>query len=171
MELWDLYTQDGRPVGETHIRGQQLPPGRYHLVVHCWLRNSRGEFLISRRAANCLTFPLMYECVGGSVVAGEDSLAGALREIQEEVGAILPPQDGTLLRRTVRHQPQDILDIWLFRYDGPIELHNATTDEVADSQWMTIEGIRHLAAEGSLVPSLMYFFEEPGLAETIPKGP
>ena len=32
MELWDLYTRDRMPTDETHIRGEKLPPDRYHLV-------------------------------------------------------------------------------------------------------------------------------------------
>ena len=58
----------------------------YHLVVHVWIRNSKGEYLISQRSANRPTYPLMWECVGGSVVKGEDSLQGAIREAKEEVG-------------------------------------------------------------------------------------
>ena len=61
MELWDLYTRDRHLTGETHIRGEKLPPDRYHLVVHVWIRNSKGEWLISQRAANRPTFPLQME--------------------------------------------------------------------------------------------------------------
>ena len=45
-----------------------------------WIRNSKGQYLISQRSANRPTYPLMWECVGGSVVKGEDSLQGAIRE-------------------------------------------------------------------------------------------
>ena len=54
--------------------------------MHVWIRNSKGEYLISQRSANRPTFPLMWECVGGSVVKGEDSMQGAIREAKEEVG-------------------------------------------------------------------------------------
>lgn len=163
MELWDLYTQDRSPTGETHIRGEKLPPERYHLVVHVWIRNSRGEWLISQRAANRPSFPLMWECVGGSVIAGEDSLTGAIREAKEEVGVDLNPAQGRLLNSTIRNHFQDIKDDWLFLYDGEIDLRNATTDEVADMRWMRVEEIRQLHNEGKLVHTLSYFFEHPEL--------
>ena len=51
-----------------------------------WIRNSKGQYLISQRSANRPTYPLMWECVGGSVVKGEDSLQGAIREAKEEAG-------------------------------------------------------------------------------------
>ena len=160
MEFWDLYTRDRHLTGETHIRGEKLPPDRYHLVVHVWIRNSKDEWLISQRAANRPTFPLKWESVGGSVTVGEDSLTGAIREAKEEVGVDLDPQYGKLISSTVREHFQDIKDVWLFLYDGEIDLRNATTDEVADLRWMTVAEIRALYDAGELVHTLGYFFEE-----------
>ena len=64
MELWDLYDENRAPAGKTHVRGQEIPAGFYHLVVHVWLRNNRGAYLISQRSANRPAFPLLWECVG-----------------------------------------------------------------------------------------------------------
>ena len=166
MELWDLYTRDRHLTGETHIRGEKLPPDRYHLVVHVWIRNSRGEWLISQRAASRPTFPLKWECVGGSVTVGEDSLTGAIREAKEEVGVDLSPALGKLVSSTVREHFQDIKDVWLFLYDGEIDLRNATTDEVADLRWMTVAEVRALYDAGELVHTLGYFFDDPELGGT-----
>lgn len=163
MELWDLYTRERQSTSETHIRGEKLPPERYHLVVHVWIKNSRDEWLISQRAASRPTFPLMWECVGGSVTTGEDSLTGAIREAKEEVGVDLDPSQGKLVNTTVREYFQDIKDDWLFLYDGPIDLRNATTDEVADMRWMTVTEIRALYDAGKLVHTLAYFFDDPEL--------
>lgn len=163
MELWDLYTRDRVCTGETHVRGEKLPPERYHLVVHVWIRNSREQWLISQRAASRPTFPLKWESVGGSVTAGEDSLTGAIREAKEEVGVDLTASDGTLISSTLREHFQDFRDVWSFLYDGPIDLHCATTDEVADVRWMTVPEIRALYDAGELVHTLAYFFDEPQL--------
>lgn len=163
MEKWDLYTKYREKTGREHIRGEVLPDGCFHLVVHVWIRNSRGEYLISQRAANRPTYPLMWECVGGSVVLGEDSMTGALRETKEEVGIDLSPEQGRLLftkiRGDVGGKPfNDFMDVWLFEYDGDLMLENATTDEVADCKWMTRNEIRKLYDEGKLVSTLDYFF-------------
>lgn len=96
-EIWDLYDENRELLGKDHVRGEQLPIDGYHLVVHVWIRNSKGEYLISQRSANRPTFPLMWECVGGSVVKGEDSLLGAIREAKEEVGVDLNPENGQVL--------------------------------------------------------------------------
>ncbi len=159
METWDLYTKDRTLTGEAHLRGQPLPEGRYHLVVHVWVRNAKGQYLISQRAASRPTFPLLWECTGGSVLKGEDSLTGALREAKEELGIDLAPESGRLACSKVRGEGfQDILDIWLFAYDGPLALENATTEEVAQCRWMGEREIQALFDAGEFVDNLGYFF-------------
>ena len=144
MDLCDLYTENRAHTGKTHIRGEKIPEGYYHLVVHVWIRNSKGEYLISQRAANRPTFPLFWECVGGSVLVGENSIDGAIREAYEEVGITLEPLQGRILFSKIRELFQDILDVWLFEYDGELHLENATTNEVANCLWMSSDDIKEL---------------------------
>lgn len=168
MELWDLYNERRELNGRDHVRGEEIPQGYYHLVVHVWIRNSKGQYLISQRSADRPTCPLLWECVGGSVVKGEDSLTGALRETREEVGIVLPPEDGKRVYSVVRRMVEgvkfsDILDVWLFEYDGTVSLEQATTKEVAQTAWMTKEQIKELYDTGRLVHTLSYFFTTEGL--------
>lgn len=156
MEKWDLYTKRREKTGREHVRGDKIPEGFYHLVVHIWIRNCKGEYLISQRSANRPTSPLMWECVGGSVLMGESSIDGALREVKEEVGLDLGPETGKLVFTKVRES--DIVDVWLFEYDGDLHLDNATTDEVSDCRWMTVSEIRKLYEDNRLVQTLDYFF-------------
>lgn len=168
MELWDLYTEDRKLTGKEHIRGEKLPENMYHLVVHVWIKNSKGQYLISQRSANRPTFPLMWECVGGSVLKGESSIDGAIREAKEEVGVELLPDNGKLIFSKNRkiidgNRFNDILDVWLFQYDGDATLNNATTDEVKQIVWMDKNQILDLLKQNELVDTLKYFFTEFGL--------
>lgn len=165
MEIWDLYSEDRELLGKDHVRGEQLPMDGYHLVVDVWIRNSKGEYLISQRSANRPTYPLMWECVGGAVVKGEDSLQGAIREAKEEVGIDLQPEKGQVLFTKTRkiidgRISNSILDVWLFEYDGAVDLNNATTDEVAQAVWMDRIKIKELFEENMFVDILEYFFTE-----------
>lgn len=165
MEIWDLYTSSRELTGQTHVRGTEIPDGSYHLVVHVWIKSKKGKYLISQRSANRPTFPLMWECVGGSAIAGESSLDAALRETKEEVGITLSRERGRLLHSVVRDVVDgvrfgDILDVWVFDYDGDINLDDATTDEVECAEWMTFDEIKGLYREGKLVKTLNYFFTE-----------
>ena len=162
-ELWDLYTEDREKSGETLVRGQEIPEGRYHLVADAWIVNSKGEYLISQRSASRPTFPLMWESVGGSVLAGEDSLTGAVREVKEEVGLELAPEQGILVfteRRTMVNGMKfhDFKDTYLFRYDGEVSLDEATTDEVCQVRWMTAEQVEELLDTGKMAATLRVSF-------------
>ena len=160
MEIWDLYDKNGKLTGKDHIRGEKVPDGYFHLVVHVWIKNSKGEYLIAQRAADRPTFPLMWECVGGSVTKGENGLQGAVREVKEEVGIDLSPANGKLVFSRVRKHFNDIFEVWLFDYDGDIDLKNATTAEVAQTAWLNRSEIKALFEQGEFVNTLDYFFTE-----------
>lgn len=164
-EIWDLYSENRELLGRDHVRGNKLPVDGYHLVVHVWIRNSRGEYLISQRSASRSAFPLIWECVDGSVVKGEDSLQGALREAKEEVGVDLLPEKGRIILSFTRKKEfgfiaNKIVDVWLFEYDGEVDLENAETDEVAQAAWMNREQIKELFEQKQFLETLEYFFAE-----------
>ena len=163
-EIWDLYDSKGNVTGLKHIRGDELPDNLYHLVVHIWIKNKEGKYLISRRASTRKNYPLYFECQGGSVLYGESSLEGALREVKEEVGIDLNKDFGKIIYRKVRKKYKnekfnDIMDVWMFNYNGKVDLKKATTDEVCEVSWMSIDEIKKLFCEGKLVPTLEYIFK------------
>ena len=165
MEVWDLYDKYKNVTGKKCVRGDIIPDNYYHLVVHVWIKNKKGEYLISQRSENKHSFPLMWECVGGAVLQGENSIDGAIRETKEEVGINLSKEKGNLIFSKVRDtingkRFNDIMDVWLFEYNGEIDLNNATTDEVKDSRWMNKNEIKSLFDNKQLVPTLSYFFDE-----------
>lgn len=165
MELWDLYDKNRQPLGKTHIRGERIPDGCYHITVDVWICNSRGEYLVSQRAADRPHSPLKWECVGGSALAGETSFQAMLRETQEEVGISLNiPHVDPIFSVTGRvingFRFSDIKDVYLICYDGEVSLENATTHEVAQIKWMNLKQIKQLWDSGEMVDTLGYFFTE-----------
>lgn len=52
------------------------------------------------------------------------------------------------------------MDAWVFKYDGEVDLGNATTDEVAQVAWMNSEQIKELFHVNMFVDTLKYFFTE-----------
>ena len=93
MEKWDLLDGDGRPLGQTLVRGDKLRPGQYHLVVHIWVEDSKGRLLIQKRAPHLKLMPDTWAVTGGSALAGEDSLTAAARELSEELGIEAAPSE------------------------------------------------------------------------------
>lgn len=91
-ELWDIYDRNEKPTGRFAERGSQGGKDDYHLVVHVWVRTEDGRFLITRRSPN-KTFPLKWETTGGAAKAGDNGITAALRELCEETGLSLSPDD------------------------------------------------------------------------------
>ena len=89
-ELWELYDGDKRPTGKTMLRGQSVPEGYWHIVVGIWTITADGRLLLTCRHPD-KPWGLQWENTGGSVLAGEDSLHGALRELREETGLEAEP--------------------------------------------------------------------------------
>lgn len=152
-ERWDLYDENRRRTGQTVERGRPIPHDCYHLVVSVWLVNSDGQILLSQRHP-AKSYPLRWECTGGCVVAGEDSLTGALREVQEELGIALWGADAQLLSQTRRDALQDFYDVWLFRTDVPTERLVLQQTEVVAAKWVDPAQLLTMWEAGELHPLL-----------------
>ena len=148
-ELWDLYDDERNPTGKTHRRGDPLPEGSNHIVVHVWVKNDDGEYLLTKRSPDKM-FPLTWECTGGSALAGEDSLTAALREVREETGLKLDPEKGNVVIRTKR--VGYFGDIWLFRQNFDPDLVRLQEGETVDCRKATAEEIAELIQTGEFAP-------------------
>ncbi|MBR5232056.1 MAG: NUDIX domain-containing protein [Clostridia bacterium] len=148
-EVWDVLDENRQPTGKNHRRGDSLPTGNYHLVVDIWIRNNEGKFLITKRSPN-KGYPNLWEATGGSALAGDDSLTAALREVQEETGIVLPPENGRLIYQYTRTDSHK--DVWLFDYDFDLEKVVLQEGETCDKRSASREEIEELMTQGKFVP-------------------
>lgn len=85
-EVIDLYTIDREKTNETLVRGVNLPNGRYRLVAHVCIFNSKNQMLIQQKATLKNRTNIWDLSAGGSVISGENSRCGIRRELEEELG-------------------------------------------------------------------------------------
>ena len=158
-ELWDVYDENRQLTGRTHRRGDKMPEGDYHLVVHVWLQNRSGEFLLTKRTPN-KGFPNLWECSGGSAVVGDDSLTAAIREVKEETGITLIPENGSCMM--TKKGSDHFSDIWLFKQDFNNKDVVFQEKETCGARSATKEQILKMRSDGTLVPFsyLDEFFEK-----------
>ena len=78
MEYWDIYDRNRNQTGRTVKRGDALKDGEYHIVVQVWITDGNGRWVMTKRHPD-KPCGRLWEPTAGSVTAGEDSLAGALR--------------------------------------------------------------------------------------------
>ena len=96
--------------------------------------NSQGQYLLSQCHPQ-KTYPFYWECRGGSVLTGEDSLNGTKWEVREELGIMLNPFKAEMLYHTRREEVQDFYDVWLLHADIDISEIKMQETEVAGVQW------------------------------------
>jgi len=148
MEVWDLYDENRQPLRKTHPRGEPLSPGSYHIVVGVWVVNGRGQTLLTLRAPDKQPWPNTWENTGGSVVAGETSVAGAVRELAEETG-IRAGEDELIFLHSLR-EGYAFHDHYLLRRDLPLDELTLQPGETVDAKWVTLAELDGMIASGEM---------------------
>ena len=154
-EFWDLYDENRNKLGKTIERGVgQFEKGEYHVVVTALIINTKNEILISKRAAN-KKYGLLWECNGGSILAGETSLDGIIREMKEELGIEFTKKEAIFLKEIKDSNGcPDFKDIWLFKRDIKDEEITLPDGEAIDWKWVTIEEFMEMIDKKKMVPTI-----------------
>lgn len=160
-ELWDIYDINKKKTGRTAERGvYQFKEREYHIVVTGIIINSKNEILISKRAEH-KKFGLMWECNGGSILAGETSLEGIIRELKEELGIEFSKKEAIFLKGIRRDKlPPDFKDLWLFRRDIDKTEITFPDGESIDAKWVTIDEFVKMYENKEIVPTIDFGIEE-----------
>ncbi len=169
MEIWDLYTKDREFTGRTMVRGEKNPEGLYNLSVTVWIRNSKGQYLISQRSETKKSYPLKWEPVGGGVLAGETTLQGAVREVWEEVGINVDPTKLRLIFTDFEGTwngkiTSEFNDVYLYEIDD-YDASKAVSEEVAESRWLYRNEIKAMFDSGEFIDLYTYFFDKIDIRE------
>lgn len=157
-EYWDLFDENKAIKVRHHRRGEKIPNGLYHLVVHSWIMDLSGLFLISQRQRGRPS-ELKWERTGGSVLEGECSLDGALREVREELGLDLARAQTYFIKSVKREKYHDFFDSWLFIVDRNGLECQKNPDEVLDWKWVSLEELDKFKKQGKIVNSSLYYRE------------
>lgn len=160
-EIWDIYDENRNKTGKTILRSEH-PRGEneYHLAVHIWIHNDEGQWLISKRTPN-KHFPLLWECTGGSVLVGEDSLSAALREVREELGITIDSSKGSLYKSIKRSVYRDFCDVWVFNYNCSINEITLQENETCDAMWASADKIAKMIKAHTFIPldNMQYVYD------------
>lgn len=167
-ELWDIYDINKKKIGKTAERDvYQFKEGEYHIVVTGIIINSKKEILISKRAKH-KKFGLMWECGGGSILAGETSLEGIIRELKEELGIEFSKKEAIFLKEIRRDKiPPDFKDIWLFKKDIDEREIIFPDGEAIDAKWVTIDEFIQMYKNKEIVPTVDFGIDEYNKALTL----
>ena len=160
-ELWDIYDKNKKKTGRTAERGvYKFKQGEYHIVVTGIILNSKNEILITKRAIH-KKYRLMWECSGGSILAGETSLDGIVRELKEELGIQFQKEEAIFLKEIRRNKvPPDFKDLWLFFKDIDINDITFPDKEAIEAKWVTIQQFMQMVRNKEIVPTIDFGIKE-----------
>lgn len=149
MERWDLYDENRMKIGSTHMRGTPLENGTLHLVVNIWTINGDNQILLTKRHPT-KPYGLLWECTGGSVLVGESSIEGAMRELAEEVGVRATAEELILLHTT--KWKDRFIDTYITKQDITLEDIKLQQEEVVDAKFVSFEELCKLWKSGGMIP-------------------
>lgn len=155
-ELWQIYTEQGEPLGGVALPKEQAAKGILHASAHVWCWRSHGgavQLLLQRRAAEVKTWPGFYSIsAAGHVNGGELPLTAALREVAEELGLELSAKELQLLfvnRELVNVPKTDIIENelqWVYAVELPaLSVMDFADSEVSATRWVGLDEIQRLA--------------------------
>lgn len=153
IEYWDLYDINRNSLGRKHERGKPMETGTFHIVVNILSINNDGKILITKRHES-KPHGNKWEITGGSVVAGEKSVDGAVRELHEETGLTATPGQ-LVFRGTIIREPSGCLhDFYLFRKDFCEKDIVLQENETTDFRLVDKEELLVMAREGKFLDFL-----------------
>ena len=147
-EIWDLYNSKMQLTGKTMTRGEEIPAGMYHLAVHIWPVNRKGEFLVQKRASTVQWKPNIWADTGGSAVAGENPLTAAKRELLEELG--YDAKDEEMREIACLRRSNSFCSVYTIRIDRPAEEFSLQKEEVSEVRWCSPAKVSRMVSEGML---------------------
>lgn len=156
IEYWDIYDANRNKTGQVHQRGLELKDGQYHLVVAIWVKNKNNEILLTKRIPEKL-WGNYWECTGGAVIAGEDSITGAKRELFEEIGIKITQEPLKFLGTTI-HKTW-FTDTYLLEKDILLSELKLQSEEVTDVKWVNINDFNDMCIKNLIVPVVLEQFK------------
>ena len=145
LEKRDLYDENRILTGETIFKGEDIPEGKYIIVVLVFIQNSEGKFLIQKRSERKNG---KFATTGGHPKSGEDSIQGIITEVKEEIGLDIRPEDLQFYFGGRSEDERVFWDDYYVKMDVPdIDKLKLQEEEVASVHWFSADEIHQLMKE------------------------
>ena len=155
MEYWDIFDIDRLPTGKTAVRGEKMPRGEYHMVIHICIFNSKGEMLIQQRQPWKSFGDKWDVTVGGSALKGETSRDAARRELFEELG--IEHDFSSARPNMTMNFEEGFDDFYLINRDIELSSVKLQPEEVKAARWASRDEVMELIDKGEFIPFFKSF--------------
>lgn len=158
MELIDIYDKDGSVIRTAQPREYPLQEGEYRLAVGMWVVNDNGEIFLTKRAPEKRYAPNKWENPAGHVQTGEDCTAAIIRELQEETGLVVIPEQITFFGASCA-APYLGRDYGV-RMNFDISVIKLQPGETCDAKWVSFAEFTEMLNGDAFAPSLKEHMED-----------
>jgi len=147
-ELVDVIDDEGNTIATVtrkEVRERRLP----HRCTYLLIFNQRGELFIHLRTASKDVYPSYWDVtVGGVLGPGESFDAGARREVSEELGINIEPEQLFPFRYA---DASSVVQAMVYRvvHDGPFRLQ---PEEIVRGEFVPVTEIAARTASGPFCP-------------------
>ncbi len=167
-EIIDILSPEGKLIGKTALKSEAHTKGWYHATVHVWFYTKDKKILLQKRASVKKVFPNLWDVsVAGHIGAGETVENTAIREVKEEIGLNIRPEN--LFKINIRKDeiihPNGIIDRE-FKHVFLCELHEKITQlipqegEVDDLQLFDLAILKDATKHGTfMVPNFRKYYD------------
>ena len=147
MEYIDVLDEKGNLTGKIETREEIHKKGYWHRAINVFIINKNNQLLVQKRAANKKKHPNLwdYSCAG-HLSAGDSSVLGAMREIEEELGVKVDEKNMKLidcLLKSYCPKPgffeNEFQDIYLCQEEIKMEKITLQLEEVSDVKYIDFE--------------------------------
>jgi len=152
MELIDIYDKNGNKIDTARPKEQPLKDGEYKLAVGMWIVNDEGQIFLTKRAPEKRYMPNKWENPAGHVQSGEDCIAAIIRELKEETGLTVTPEQITFFGASCA-APYLGRDYGV-RMNFDLSVIQLQPGETSDAKWVSFEEFRKMLNEDAFAPSL-----------------
>lgn len=167
MEMLDILDSEGKATGKAESRKEVHRKGLWHKSVHIWIVNKKEKVLLQKRSTLKESNPGKWDIsVAGHLSAGQTSIEGALREIEEEIGLKINSGElrslGTIRVQRILNEGtyinNEFNDVYLLKRDIDPSKIKLQDEEVEKIEFVSPERLREMV--DSMDPALVDHREE-----------
>ena len=138
-ELRDLYDENSQKTNKTYRKGENIPSGYYPMVVMVVIRNSKGEFLMQKRAQSKGGD---WGVTGGHQKSGETPLQGIITEVKEELGLDFSKEN--FIEYDAGCDGKDCYKMYFVNKDIDVKDIKIQEEELSEVRWFSIDELKHM---------------------------
>ena len=154
MELLDILDENGNRTGQARERNLVHTYGTWHATSHVWIVRKREDggmdVLLQKRSRDKDSFPGCWDISSaGHIPAGSDFIQSAVRELEEELGLTVQPEelcfvDYIRLKKDMEFYGKPFIDrqisaVYLYEWNGDIEQLRLQKSEIDAVRFMDYE--------------------------------